>query len=74
MEIKLKEKSILSERENEVLEYLITGYTNREIANKLYISISTVKTYVEKIYAEFNVHNRIELIYYTIKNKIVSLE
>ena len=63
-------KFALTEREMMVLALLIKGKTNKEIAEKLTISISTVKTYVEKIYLVFNVHNRVELVLYIFKNNI----
>ena len=72
--VKLKRNDLLSKRENEVLLSLISGSTNRQIAENLSVSISTVKTYVEKIYMQFNVHNRAELILYTFKNNIVCFE
>ncbi|MBI9043962.1 MAG: response regulator transcription factor [Anaerolineaceae bacterium] len=39
----------LTRRENEVLEILSTGATNREIAEKLIISIGTVKAHIHNI-------------------------
>lgn len=72
--VKLKRFDLLSKRENEIMLSLISGLTNRQIAEKFFVSISTVKTYVEKIYIKFNVHNRAELILYTLKNEIVCFE
>ncbi|HKJ69465.1 MAG TPA: LuxR C-terminal-related transcriptional regulator, partial [bacterium] len=48
----------LSDRELEVLHLLATGLTNSEIADKLYISLNTVRTHTKNIYAKLNVHSR----------------
>ena len=48
----------LSPREREVLQLLTQGQTNREIAQKLIVSVSTVKIHVEHILAKLNVSDR----------------
>jgi DNA-binding NarL/FixJ family response regulator len=48
----------LSDRESEVLALIAIGLTNGEIADELYLSIETVKTYVKRLYAKLGVHNR----------------
>jgi DNA-binding NarL/FixJ family response regulator len=48
----------LSPREREVLELLAKGQTNREIARKLTVSVSTVKIHVEHILAKLGVSDR----------------
>lgn len=48
----------LSARETELLELLATGASNRELAEKLFISQSTVKTHLVHIYAKLGVDNR----------------
>lgn len=48
----------LSPREIEVLEYLALGYTNKEVAQQLHISATTVKTHTRNIYSKLNVNNR----------------
>jgi two-component system, NarL family, response regulator LiaR len=48
----------LSDRESEVLALIALGLTNGEIAEELYLSIETVKTYVKRLYAKLDVHNR----------------
>lgn len=52
----------LSKREFEILGLLAEGYKNQEIADKLFISFSTVKKHVENIYSKLQVHSRIELV------------
>jgi DNA-binding NarL/FixJ family response regulator len=51
----------LSRRETEVLEGLKEGLANKEIANKLNISESTVKFHVSKLFSKFKVDSRIQL-------------
>jgi len=52
----------LSDRELEILRLIETGITNREIAAKLYIAISTVKTHINNLYGKLGVSNRVQAI------------
>jgi LuxR family maltose regulon positive regulatory protein len=52
----------LSRRELEVLELLIEGLTNQEIAERLYLSLRTVKFHTGNIYAKLGVKNRAQAI------------
>lgn len=51
-------KSILSEREIEALRLIAVGKTNRQIAQDLMISLSSVKTYVQRIIKKLGVSDR----------------
>ncbi|HRE57411.1 MAG TPA: response regulator transcription factor [Candidatus Kapabacteria bacterium] len=55
-------KNLLSVREVEVLELITKGLSNKEIAEKLFISLSTVKTHINNIYKILEVKNRREAI------------
>jgi LuxR family maltose regulon positive regulatory protein len=48
----------LSERELQVLALVAEGLSNREIAGRLYISLSTVKGHIANIYGKLGVNNR----------------
>jgi DNA-binding NarL/FixJ family response regulator len=48
----------LSPREREVLQLLAQGQTNREIARRLTVSVSTIKIHVEHILAKLGVSDR----------------
>jgi two-component system, NarL family, response regulator LiaR len=48
----------LSEREQEVLALLGHGFTNRQIADQLFLSVDTVKTYTRRVYTKLGVNNR----------------
>lgn len=52
----------LSEREKEILHLLAEGFRNKEVADKLFISLSTVKTHIYNIYQKLHVSSRIEAI------------
>ena len=51
-----------TKREKEVLDLLITGKKNKEIAEILCITEHTVKAHIDHIYEKSKVHSRIELI------------
>lgn len=57
----LLEERGVSAREQEIIQLLIAGKTNREIASKLFISANTVKTHIKNIYAKLDVSNRVQL-------------
>jgi DNA-binding CsgD family transcriptional regulator len=48
----------LSDREREVLQWLSSGASNREIAGRLYITENTVKRHIYNIFGKLNVSNR----------------
>ena len=52
----------LSKRENDVLNLLVDGYSNREICDKLFISSNTTKTHIRNTYAKLGASNRSEAI------------
>jgi len=47
-------------REQEIIHALAKGYSYKEIAGQLYISIETVRTYLRKIYEKLRVHSKVE--------------
>jgi LuxR family maltose regulon positive regulatory protein len=52
----------LSEREIEVLKFIAEGLTNQEVANRLYLSLHTVKVHARNIYAKLGVKNRTQAV------------
>jgi DNA-binding CsgD family transcriptional regulator len=48
----------LSERELEVLRLIVDGFSNREIADQLFLSVATVKWYLTHIYSKLGVQSR----------------
>jgi ATP/maltotriose-dependent transcriptional regulator MalT len=52
----------LTNREHEVLQVLTQGYSNAEIAGKLFLSLSTVKTHVSNLFVKMEVKNRTQAV------------
>jgi LuxR family maltose regulon positive regulatory protein len=52
----------ISERELEVLHLITAGLSNREIADKLFISLNTVKTHTKNINSKLDVNSRIKAV------------
>ena len=52
----------LTEREREIASLLAEGLTNRQIADRLYISEGTVKNYISSIYDKTGIHDRVKLV------------
>lgn len=57
----------LTARENEVLRLVAKGYTYREIAEKLFISVKTVQNHVQNILTKLQLRRRYELMRYAIQ-------
>ena len=55
-------KEILSKREKEVLQVLSQGLSNKEIAEKLYLSNGTVRNYMSAILTKLDAENRTEAV------------
>jgi two-component system response regulator NreC len=66
--------SILTDREREILVLIAEGLLNREIADKLTISIKTVERHRENIMNKLNLHSRTELVKYAIRRGLIDLE
>ncbi|MBQ4161844.1 MAG: response regulator transcription factor, partial [Parabacteroides sp.] len=62
----------LSIREIEVLQLIVKGKTNKEIADKLYISLNTVQTHRKNITAKLGIKTVSGLTFYAIMNGIIS--
>jgi DNA-binding CsgD family transcriptional regulator len=51
----------ISEREKQVIELVVAGLSNKEISDKLFISVRTVKDHIYNIYRKTDVKNRVQL-------------
>ena len=60
-------------REREVLQLIAEGYTNRQIAEILSVSIKTVETHRGNLMRKLDLHDRGELIKYAIQKKIIGI-
>ena len=63
----------LSPREREVLQLIAEGYTNKQIAEILSISIKTVQSHRANLMGKLDLHNRGDLIKYAIQKKIIEI-
>jgi NarL family two-component system response regulator LiaR len=63
----------LTEREQEVLNLVVQGNSNQQIADALVISITTVKAHISNILSKLGLSSRAEAIAYAIKHKLVSI-
>ena len=61
----------LSDREKEILSSLADGNSYKIIADKLFISIDTVRSHIRNIYKKLHVHNQSEAVAKALKNKII---
>ncbi|MEO9965292.1 MAG: LuxR C-terminal-related transcriptional regulator [Reichenbachiella sp.] len=57
----------LTEREYEVLQLSLTGMTNKQIADKIFVSVSTIKFHLGNVYNKFGVNNKNEALEYVVK-------
>jgi two-component system response regulator NreC len=63
----------LTPREQEVLTLIAEGLTNPEIAEKLVISVKTVDRHRENIMRKLNLHSRVDLVKYAIKEGVIEI-
>ena len=63
----------LTEREKNVLLNLTEGQTNLEIAQKLHISVHTVKAHLEAIYDKLSVTNRVQAAIKAVRLGVIDL-
>jgi len=63
----------LTEREREVLNLVVQGHSNQQIADAMVITVATVKAHISNILSKMEVSSRTEAIAYAIKHKIVTL-
>jgi NarL family two-component system response regulator LiaR len=69
-----KASELLSERESEVLKLVTSGMSNREIAEKLFLSQRTVKAHLTSVFNKLNVASRSEAIVKGLQWGLVTLE
>lgn len=62
----------LTSREYEVLDYLIQGYDNKMIAEKLFLSAFTVRAHIRNIYDKLHVHSKSQAVAKALKERVVA--
>ncbi len=61
----------LSDREKQVLQLLVNGYSYKMIASDMYIAIDTVRSHIKKIYEKLQVNSKSEAVAKAFKDKLV---
>lgn len=61
----------LSDREKQVLQLLVDGYSYKMIAGEMFIAIDTVRSHIKKIYEKLHVNSKSEAVAKAFKDKIV---
>ena len=69
-----EEEKTLTQREQEIVTYVVKGFTNKQIADKLFLSQHTVVTHRRNIASKLNIQSSAGLTVYAIANKLVRLE
>jgi two-component system response regulator NreC len=72
-ELQPSKDDILSPREHEVLQLIAEGYTTKQIAEILTLSVKTVQAHRTNLMSKLDLHDRGELIKYAIQKKIIDI-
>ena len=64
---------ILSKREIEILKMFSEGFINKEIADRLFISIRTVESHKNHIMQKLNLKTQVELVKYAIRHNLINI-
>lgn len=70
-QLEAKNVLLLTRREKEVLNLIAEGLTNIEIADKLFVSASTIDSHRKNLIAKLNVKNTAALVRFALENKII---
>ncbi|HWB69386.1 MAG TPA: response regulator transcription factor [Solirubrobacterales bacterium] len=69
-----EERPLLSLRETEVLRLMALGHTNREIGERLSLSVRTVETHRSHVQQKLGLHSRPELTRYALEHNLIDVE
>jgi DNA-binding NarL/FixJ family response regulator len=61
----------LTQREKEVLQLMVKGYTYKTAAAELYISVETIRSHIKNIYEKLHVNSKSEAVAKVFKNKLL---
>ena len=62
----------LSRREREVLQLVAQGYTNQQMADRLFLSVKTIETYKTRVMEKLDLHSRVELVRYALQRGLLT--
>ena len=63
----------LSNRELEILQLLAKGFTNKEISERIFLSVKTVEAHRSKIYQKLGLKSRADLVDYALRHKLLGV-
>jgi DNA-binding NarL/FixJ family response regulator len=66
-----RQTGVLSAREREILQMLADGYSNREVSERLVVSVETVKTHVKHILAKLEAEHRTQAVAIGIRQSLI---
>lgn len=64
-------QNVLSEREREVLILIAQGYTNQQVADRLFLSVKTIETYRSRLMSKLGFENRAQLVQYALQSGLL---
>ncbi|MEW5821711.1 MAG: DNA-binding response regulator [Cyanobacteriota bacterium] len=64
--------SKLTKRESEILKYIVKGYTNKQIAERAYITTLTAANHIKRIFKKLNVNSRTQAVLVALKNNLIT--
>ena len=64
----------LTIREEQVLNLLLRGHSNKSMARIMSVTSHTIKAHLESIYRKFGVHNKVQAVIYAMVNRIGDLD
>ncbi|HJQ22861.1 MAG TPA: response regulator transcription factor [Blastocatellia bacterium] len=67
VEAKVEKRPALSKREQDVMRMIAWGYTNKEIAAELRISVKTVETYKARLMVKLDLRSRVDIVRYALR-------
>jgi two-component system, NarL family, response regulator LiaR len=60
----------LTERETEILQLVASGLSNQDIAQRLFLSVNSIKTYIRTTYRKIGVHSRSEAVLWAVRHHL----
>lgn len=65
---------LLTGREREILQLVAAGYSNKEIADRLCLSVHTVHNHRNRLMEKLGIHDRMELLKYALRHGLITVE
>ncbi len=62
----------LTERERDVLGYLVRGWTNKVIASQMHLSVNTIRNYVQSVLMKLGAHSKLEAVSTAVREGVIA--